>query len=89
MSIFSRFVIFIPLEDYLLFTFAKTLKSKSFHLQTLKANLIFRLISKNIMDEQFETAIMEIPLKKLMRNCRKLDYVIITARIDLKHKVIS
>ena len=88
-SIFTRSATLIPPEDYLLFTSAEALKWKLLHLQASKGNSTFRVVVKNVTDEQLEAATVELPFKKMMRSWRELDDVIITVMPGLKHEVTS
>lgn len=83
--ILTRSATLIPPEDYFLFTSAEALKWKLLHLQASKGNSTFRLVVKNVTDEQLEAAIVELPFNKMMRSWRELDDVIITVMPGLKH----
>ena len=87
--IFTRAATLIPLENYLLFTSSEALKWELIHLQASKGNSTFRLVVKNVIDEQLEEATVELPFTKMMRIWRELDDVIITVMPGLKHEVTS
>lgn len=86
---FTRAATLIPPEDSLLFTSAEALKLKLLQLQVSKSSSTFRLVVKNVTDEQLEAATVELPFKKMMRIWRELDDVIITVMPGLKHEVTS